>query len=127
MSKLFSEAIKLCLIATCLLSSDGLSFNSTDKPDFNRLADAIRLAEGNSNYGVLKHYKHTSYRQACINTCTHAYRDWLKVSPRGYNAKLPYLQFLRDRYCPLNAKNDPKHLNYNWLRSVSYLYQKGKR
>lgn len=100
------------------------------EPDYEALSSAIRLAEGNSNYGVLTHYKHTSYKQACINTCKHAYRDWLKIAPRAYNskfydAKMSYLTFLANRYAPRRVANDPKNLNKNWLKNVSQLY-KGK-
>ena len=88
------------------------------EPNYDTLADAIRRAEGNSNYGILKHYKHTSYRQACKNTCQHAYKDWLKYAVRaGKGHKMGYLEFLRDRYAPIGANNDPTGLNKNWLKN----------
>ena len=95
--------------------------------DFEKLADAILRAEGNSNYGILKHYKHTSYRQACKNTCQHAYKDWLKYAVRaGKGHKMGYLEFLRDRYAPIGADNDPTGLNKNWLRNVQYFYKEAR-
>ena len=98
-------------------------------PDFERLANSILLAEGNSNYGILTHYKHTSYRQACINTCKHAWKDWLatrpKVSPRaGKGHKMAFLEFLANRYAPGGVANDPHNLNKNWLANVQYFYDK---
>lgn len=98
------------------------------EPDYNALADAIRRAEGNSNYGILTHYKHTSYRQACINTCKHAWRDYLALvgkAPqiKGKGHRNDYLAFLANRYCPIGADNDPTGLNVNWLGNVSAFYK----
>ena len=42
----------------------------------NALANAIRKAEGNENYGILTKYKVTTPRQACINTIKRALRDF---------------------------------------------------
>lgn len=87
------------------------------EPDYEALADAIRKAEGNANYGVLTKYKHTTPRQACINTCRN---QWKRH--QAHKCGKAYLTCLRDRYCPIGAKNDPKNLNINWLRNVSRLY-----
>jgi hypothetical protein len=100
------------------------------EPDYSLLADSIRVAEGNPNYGILTHYKHTSYRQACINTCKHAWKDYLNqvdsVRPGALNGtKTGYLTFLANRYAPIGAKNDPMGLNRNWLANVSKLYKGG--
>lgn len=94
-------------------------------PNWGKLADAIRLAEGNANYGILSHYKHTSYRQACINTCKHQYRLWIKARQIASNSKIEYLPWLAKKYCPVGASNDPKGLNRNWLKNVVYFYNKG--
>jgi NRPS condensation-like uncharacterized protein len=83
-----------------------------------RLADAIFRAENSKShpYGILTHYKHTTPRQACINTINHALRDW--------NGKGDFIAFLGSRYAPIGAKNDPKGLNKNWVRLVRYFYEK---
>lgn len=86
----------------------------------NQWADAIRKSEGNANYGVLAHYKHTSYRQACKNTIIHQYRNWFSVGHPG--AFLPYLS---KHYAPIGAKNDLTGLNSNWQRNVAFYLQKG--
>jgi hypothetical protein len=85
----------------------------------NQIADAIYKAENSKShpYGILAHYKHTTPRQACLNTIKHARKDW--------DGKGDFLVFLRDRYCPLNAKNDPTGLNVNWLNNVKYFLKKG--
>jgi hypothetical protein len=56
-------------------------------------------------------------RQACINTINHALRDW--------DGKGDFIEFLGSRYCPIGAKNDPTGLNKNWVKNVTYYYNKG--
>jgi hypothetical protein len=83
-----------------------------------KLADAIYKAEGGAKtkypYGILTKYKHTTPRQACINTIRHAQKDW--------NGKGDFIKFLGSRYCPVGAKNDPSGLNKNWERNVRRFY-----
>lgn len=91
--------------------------------DANKLADAIFKAEGGYTtkhpYGILVVYKHTSPRQACINTINHALKDW--------NGQGDFIEFLGSRYCPIGAKNDPTGLNKNWVKNVRYFYEKTLR
>jgi hypothetical protein len=91
---------------------------SAEVIDVNKLADAIYKAEGGSKtshpYGILKHYKKTTPRQACINTIKHALRDW--------DGSGDFISFLGNRYCPVGASNDPTGLNKNWIGNVSKLY-----
>ena len=85
-----------------------------------RIADAIYLAEGGAKtshpYGILKKYKTTTPRQACINTINHAKRDW--------DGEGDFIQFLGSRYCPVGAANDPRGLNKNWVRNVKLILQR---
>ena len=85
-------------------------------PDFEKLADAIYIAEGGTNtshpYGIMAKYKTTTPRQACINTCRHAWADF-----KG--KEKDYLNFLADRYCP--PRSDPKG-NANWKKNVPKFY-----
>jgi hypothetical protein len=69
------------------------------------IANAIFKAENSKAhlYGIMAHYKHTSPRQACINTIEHAKRDW--------DGREDFITFLGSRYCP----NDP-----NWVKNVKY-------
>ena len=87
-----------------------------------QIADAIYKAEGGDKtiypYGILKKYKTTTPRQACINTIKHARRDW--------NGKGDFISFLGSRYCPVGAKNDPKGLNKNWIKNVKYFLRNMK-
>lgn len=90
------------------------------EPNYERLANAIYRAEGGAKtshpYGILTKYKKTTPRQACINTCKHAWKDCPD--------KNKYLEFLAARYAPVGASNDPTGLNSNWLKNVSFYYKK---
>ena len=121
------------LIALLLCLSWGIAW-AGGEPDYGRLADAIRISEGNANYGILTHYKHTSYRQACINTCKHAWKDYqgthIGCARNASNSKIKasragYLNFLANRYAPRHVANDPNDLNRHWLSNVSKLYEGG--
>jgi hypothetical protein len=90
-----------------------------------RLADAIYIAEGGSRtkhpYGILQKYKHTTPRQACINT--------IKSNMRRYHAQGAhgdFITYMARTYCPVGAANDPTGLNKNWVRNVTYYYNKGR-
>lgn len=131
----------ICLIAL-LMAWTG---SACAEPDYNALADAIYHAEGGSAtrhpYGILKRYKTTTSRQACINTCKHAWKDYTRdggiapqIAPeRGKKAyyggvEYGYLQFLANRYCPtkgIGLTNDEKRLNIYWLSNVCYFLNKG--
>jgi hypothetical protein len=110
--------IKLIILLTVLTPSFAQCKQSID---CNRIANAIYIAEGGSAtrhpYGILQHYKHTTARQACINTIQHAYKDW--------NGSGCFISFLGVRYCPIGAKNDPTGLNKNWIRNVKWNLRKG--
>ena len=87
--------------------------------NINHWADSIRKAEGNPNYGILAHYRHTSYRQACINTILHKYRDWAKLQGKSGKAG-HFIDYLANAYAPMGVRNDPTNLNINWKKNVRY-------
>lgn len=88
-----------------------------------KLADSIYKAEGGAktrhSYGILKRYKTTTPRQACINTIKSGLRRY-----KDYKGKDDYITFLSRTYCPIGAKNDPTGLNVNWVKNVKYFYNK---
>lgn len=92
----------------------------------NQWCAAIYLAEGGEHtkhpYGILAHYKHTTPLQACRNTVTHQYRQWLKSSKRER-----FLDYLARHYAPVGASNDPRGLNKNWVNNVEYYLGKGQQ
>lgn len=91
--------------------------------DFERLADAIGKAENSKvhPYGIMRHYAHTTARQACINTCRHQYALW-QSKPRKSNPG-EFLDFLARTYAPVGAANDPTGLNRHWLKNVRYFLE----
>lgn len=107
------------LIVNCLILLWAICANASEI-DPERLANAIYYAEGgaktNHPYGILAKYKHTTPRQACINTINHALRDF-----NGGD----FIEFLGQRYCPVGAKNDPTGLNKNWVKNVKHFYERG--
>ena len=66
-----------CLICLFILLS---STTALAEIDVERLATAIYYAEGGAHtrypYGIMRKYKTTTPRQACINTINHALRDY---------------------------------------------------
>ena len=81
----------------------------------NQIADAIYKAEASKAhpYGILAHYKKTTPRQACLNTIAHARHDYRGPADG-------FILFLSQRYAPIGAGNDPRHLNNNWYKNVMY-------
>jgi len=108
------SSIKVVLAGVLLLFiMGGLSIASyNEEPRWETLANAIYKAENSPSYpyGVMRSFKDTTPRQACINTCKHAWRDWLTT-----DKSKPYLEFLSERYCPPNSKV--------WLKNVRWFYE----
>lgn len=116
--------VMLALLASCAVAraDNKIVVKASDYIDgihISRWADAIYWAEGGEKtahkYGILKRYRHTTPRQACINTIRHKYRDFLSGGHSG-----SFLAYLASRYAPLNAANDPTGLNKNWIKNVQY-------
>ena len=93
--------------------------------DSQRLANAIFKAEGGYEASYLYGIRSISYkdeaeaRRICLNTINNQ-----KKRHRAHKCGLSFLTCLRNRYAPLQVKNDPKGLNSNWLRNVKYFYNK---
>lgn len=73
-----------------------------------KLANAIFKAENSKAwpYGIKHHYKHTTARQACLNTIRHAERRYKSGD---------FIVFLGQTY-------SPPSINPNWARMVKYFY-----
>lgn len=106
--------ILLIVVGLCLAL---YSVADAGTPYEERLADAIYRAEGGANtrhpYGIMKRYKTTTPRQACINTIRSNRRRWERSG--GYGS---FIDYLADVYCPFTA--DPIG-NINWKRNVRKL------
>lgn len=91
----------------------------------NRLVDAIYKIEGGAKtkfaYGIKSipikgdtEQERLAYaRKICFNTVQRTHDRWLKAEkPIAFDI------YLRNRYCPIGAKNDPTGLNDNWLKNL---------
>lgn len=120
----------ILILVSCLIGTNCYAEVLPNGIDTERLANAIYKAEGGAKtrhlYGILAKYKHTTPRQACINTINSKYRDYLLLQARGKPTKEGYLRYLSGKYAPENASNDPRGLNSNWLANVSYFYNQRK-
>ena len=89
----------------------------------NQWANAIYIAEGGQKtrhpYGILATYKHTTARQACINTIKSKYKQWVKIGRHG-----AFIAFLASKYCPVGCDNDVGTNRY-WVKNVSYWLERG--
>lgn len=89
-------------------------------PDFEKLVDAIYVAEGGAKakvpYGILsvKVKDEAEARRVALNTARNNYTRWQKAGQPG-----DYIDFLADRYVPVSA--DPQG-NANWKVNVKKLY-----
>jgi hypothetical protein len=118
-TRLINTAFFLLVFAGLILLWHGVA--RSEEISVERLADAIYHAEGGAKtrhpYGILAKYKHTTPRQACINTINSNYKRWVKAGKPG-----KFISWLGNTYCPVGAANDPTGLNKNWKRNVSYYY-----
>jgi hypothetical protein len=107
--------MKYILIGLMLLSgceAPAMAYPGLNKGQLDRLANAICRAENSKSwpYGIKHHYKHTTPRQACINTILHRERLW--------DGKGDFITYLGMTY-------SPPSINPNWVRLVHYFYDKG--
>lgn len=88
---------KILLIIITLISILLLCSRCNAEYSASQIANAIYRAEGGGKtkypYGILKKYKNTTPRQACLNTIQHAKRDW--------NGTGDFIEFLSKRYAPI--------------------------
>ena len=97
------------------------------RKDFTILVNAIRKVENGGHgreYGIMDKRASTPdlQRRWCAATC---WKNWLRWQKT--DQKKPYLVFLRDRYAPIGAENDPENLNENWLPNLVAMLEKGEQ
>ena len=113
-------SVGLCL-ALCL-GSPGMAQAYSDE----QLATAIWYAEGGAGavkpYGILsvKVSGAEEARRVCLNTIRNNRVRWQKAGAKG-----DYLEFLANRYCPVNCEND-NGSNKFWLRNVRHFLNRTK-
>ena len=117
------QAFKALLYGSIVLFITLSALPAFASPEINpaKLCDAIYKAEGGAKtkhpYGIMQKYKHTSPRQACLNTVKSAQKRYKKDS-KG----LRFIPFLGATYCPLSDSRDVSGLNKNWVRNVEAIY-----
>src|SRR3990167_2495966 len=90
--------------------------------DVERLSLAIYQAEGGLKakvpFGILSVpcSGYADCKAVCERTIRHRLNDW--------NGEGDFIGFLGKTYAPLNAGNDPKNLNNNWIHNVSWFYKR---
>lgn len=88
-----------------------------------RVVDAIYKAEGGKSakvhYGILS-VKTKNPNKTCLEVVRWHYLKWSGSDARY---KTDFIPYLRDKYAPLGAKNDPRHLNQNWAKNVTYFME----
>ena len=115
---MISQLIKILPI----LMITGIPWVFAETLDFNRLADSIYKAEGGAAtrhpYGIMARYKHTTPRQACLNTIRHKFSDWQRNGSQGQ-----FLTYLASKYCPMGGTLDDGTCK-NWEPNVRAIYSK---
>jgi len=103
------------------------SLEVMDEGEVQRHVNAIYHAEGADKADYLYGIRSVPYdtpeeaRRIAGNTVRNNYARWQRAGK-----KEPYLLFLRNRYAPLEAGNDPLGLNSNWLKNVGYFLENPK-
>lgn len=108
------KVIALAIVALCACTEVKAA-----EIDQGRLADAIFHAEGIHSrhpYGILAKYKHTTPRQACLNTIASSMRRWEAAGRPG-----AFIPWLAKTYCPVGSDTDDGTCRY-WPGNVEALY-----
>lgn len=116
---MLDKGLKVSILLGMIMMNAGLAVAGVDA---GKLCEAIKRAENSSShpYGIMKKYKHTTPKQACINTVRHREQDWIKDGQEG-----DFIEYLQKSYAPIGASNDPQGLNRNWKKNVrAFFYGK---
>lgn len=81
-----------------------------------QIADAIFIVENSTEhpYGIMKHYKNTTPRQACLNTI---------ASSRQTYRYGDFINHLQKKYCPIGSDNDNGTCKY-WSGNVKKILRR---
>jgi len=119
------QVFKLCVVCGLLIASckQGVctTSNSAQETYFNKVADAIFVAEGGRHltrfpYGVKSMPEGISDpRRVCLNSIRNNYRRWEAAGKPG-----DFIEFMGRRYCPPNAHP----LNRHWVKNVNHHLRK---
>jgi len=100
-----------------------VNIRSACRADLRPIVYAIGRAENGRpgrEFGVL--YKNANtFRQQAGQCAATVQKNWDRWN--NGTKDVPFLVFLRNRYCPVGAENDPQGLNNNWLKNVTFFSQ----
>ena len=119
--KAFLGLLAILSLFGCSDASEGhLRANKRHCGYLDRLADAVRLAEGNPNYGLVND-------KWCVaeGACRYYAKEVLKVHIGRCGGASDLIACVGSYYAPVGADNDPRGLNSNWVRNVRYFMERG--
>jgi len=127
LAELRRRAAKITVAAGILLMISTLAF-AMPETLIDKIANAIYLAEGGRKavkpYGILSIPcdSESECRRICRNTIRNNFKRYLDA--KAY-LRETYLEFLSRRYAPIGAANDPRGLNQNWIKNVTFFLERG--
>lgn len=117
-AKLSATILSLAVLCAPACAEASQSVNPSNAY-VERVVEAIYRAEGGRKtrhpYGVLS-VKSNDPRRTCYEVVNWRYAMWVTMPA----PKPDFITYLSRSYCPIGAKNDPRGLNRNWVKNVSY-------
>jgi hypothetical protein len=116
MKKIISIILMMSLL---YIGKEAHAYNDYSGYTNDQIANAIFQAEGGYKakylYGIvsIKYKDEADARRICLNTIRNN-----RIRFKNQDKYDDYIEFLGSRYCPINAENDPKGLNKNWVGNV---------
>lgn len=107
------------IVLFLLISATAFATAPISTPEINRIVDAIYVIEGGQNavrpFGIMsvKCEGYSDCRQIAFNTVRNNHRRWIDAGEPG-----DFLEYLRNKYAPIDAENDPRGMNKNWLPNL---------
>ena len=90
----------------------------------DQIVNAIYLAEGGDQATYLYVIRSVSYdtpaeaRRICLRSVINNKKRW-----KDAGEPEDFITFMRRRYCPIDAPNDPHGLNKYWVKNVKFFLQ----
>lgn len=117
----------LLVLATPAFAKVGQTPSKRCPVSHQRLADAIRIAEGVKSrhpYGVLsvKVKSEAEARRVCLRSIRNSEKRWRRDGCPG-----DFVAYFAKRWCPVGAENDPSGLNRHWVKNVRAALKKSAK
>ena len=127
-AKILDALIWLMFVSILVLSLIGLA--KAEEYSDEQIINAIYLAEGGDRaeypYGIRS--ISCGSRAECLKICRNTVRNnRQRFADYGHKSYPDFISFLGSRYCPVGAGNDPKGLNKNWIKNVTFFLERGEK